>query len=148
MIRRGCIPKHNGDLVVAKECDIYKTKCVVCGNVKHRGAYEKHRISETERAKKFLKATIFMQDEVFTRTCDLQDAQSVFGADLYCHKLCIRDYLIKYDRACKDKSSTKSDCKQKAWLDVAEQLETRLSKGEGFELSYIRDCVNEKNCIR
>ena len=55
------------------ECKIYKQTCVICGNAKHQGNYEKYRMSESQRAKKLLEATVFMQDEVYTRTCDLQD---------------------------------------------------------------------------
>ena len=58
-------------------------------------------MSEDNRANNFLKATIYFRDEVYIRTRDLQDVYSVFGADLYCHKNCIRRYLLKYDRALK-----------------------------------------------
>ena len=61
--------------------------------------YDKLRIDHDERAEKYLKATVFFQDEVYVRTCNLQDVYSLFGADLYCHKNCIKLYLIKYDRA-------------------------------------------------
>ena len=69
---------------------------------------------KTKKAKNFLKATFFLQDEVFTRTCVLGDAQSVFVADLYCHKPYNQEYSNRYERAYKNKSSTKSDCKQNA----------------------------------
>ena len=49
---------------------------MICGHLKHKGDYEKFRISEEERAKSFLKAAVFFQDEVYVRTCDLQDAHS------------------------------------------------------------------------
>ena len=42
------------------ECKIYKQTCVICGNAKHHGSYEKYRISESQRAKNFLEATVFM----------------------------------------------------------------------------------------
>lgn len=33
----------------------------------------------------FLVAAHFFQDDVFARTCDLQDPDAVFGADMYYH---------------------------------------------------------------
>ena len=46
---------------------------------------KKVRIFETERAKNFLEATVFLQDDTYSRTCNLQDEYSVFEADLFCH---------------------------------------------------------------
>ena len=81
------------------QCKIYDKKCVICSFYKYQGEYRKCRISEINRASKFLEASVYFQDKMFTRTCDLQDINSVFGADLYCHKSCISNYLLKYDRA-------------------------------------------------
>jgi len=72
---------------------------MVCGNVKQTGDWQKFMICEDVCTEKLLKATVFFQDEVYYRTSDLQDVHSVFGSDLYCHKNCIRNYLIRYDRA-------------------------------------------------
>ena len=128
------------------QCDMYNQKCVVCGFVKHYGNYEKHRISETNRSAKFLEATVFFLDEVYTRTCDLQGIESVFGADLYCHKMCIKSYLLRYDRERKTTEIADSDdprlLKKKAWATVLEIVETGLTNGEGYELSYVRDLMN------
>ena len=66
--------------------DIYKTSCVICGCA-YKSTYEKFRISEDNRAKLFLKATVFFHDDVYVRTCDLQDIAGVFGANLFCHKI-------------------------------------------------------------
>ncbi|KAK7081284.1 hypothetical protein SK128_000278, partial [Halocaridina rubra] len=57
------------------ESEIYQKKCAVCGFVKHKNSYEKYRISEANRARNFLEAAVSMQDDVYTRTCDLQDIQ-------------------------------------------------------------------------
>ena len=79
--------------------DFYKKICVVCGAAKQNGVYIKYRISEKDRAKKFLNATLHFQDDVYTRTSDLEDESSIFGADLFCHKYCIRSYFNKYSSA-------------------------------------------------
>lgn len=78
-----------------KDVNMFTKKCVICGTARRNNTYEKFRISERPRAEAFLKAAAVLQDEVFTRVCDLQNAESVFAADLYCHKQCIRNYLRK-----------------------------------------------------
>lgn len=121
--------------------EMYKQTCVICGHIKHKGQYEKYRISESNRAKTFLEATTYLQDEVYTRTCDLQNEHSVFGADLYCHKPCIRTYISKYELASRTPTEQISD-KRQAWMHVIEDIQTGLYQGEGYELSHIRDCMN------
>ena len=112
--------------------------------MKHQGDYEKYRISETNRAMKFLEAAVFMQDDVYTRTCDLQDIHAVFGADLYCHKQCVNRYLLKYERF-KDKSSEdkSTNHKNEAWTNIISDIETGLANGNGYELSFVRDAMNK-----
>jgi len=102
-------------------------------------------MSESQRAKKLLEATVFMQDEVYTRTCDLQDVHSVFGADLYCHKQCVSRYLLQYERACSDRSDENptASCRQKAWTSVIADIEIGLANGEAYELSYVRDAMKQ-----
>ena len=65
------------------KCNPKNVTCVICGNIKHSRSKIKFRISETDSATKFLQVTLCLQDEVHLRTCDLQDVNSVFGADLY-----------------------------------------------------------------
>jgi len=129
-----------------QQCTVYEVKCVICNHVKHQGTYEKFRICEFDRAKKFLEATVYMQDEVYVRTCDLQDVNSVFGADIYCHNTCIKVYLLKYDRCKINLSSPKQsvNAKQMAWSAVIPAIETGLLQGDGYELSYVRDCMNNE----
>ncbi|KAJ8050924.1 hypothetical protein HOLleu_04307 [Holothuria leucospilota] len=126
-------------------CDIYSHKCVICTHVKHLSVYTKFRISETDRAKKFLEATVFLQDDVYSRTCDLQDEHSVFGADLFCHKLCIRNYLAKFDPAkAKPGESQPMKAKKRAWFTMMPEIEAGLRNGDGYEFSQVRDCMNSK----
>ena len=60
---------------------------IVENNLSCKSEYKKHRISESSRANTFLSATHFFQDDVFNRTCDLQDENAIFGADIYYHYL-------------------------------------------------------------
>ena len=122
---------------------LYEKKCTVCGNVKHKGDRRKFRICEDERAGKFLKAVVFLQDAVYYRTSDLQDVYSVFGADIYCHKNCIRNYLVKYDRAIlvHDTQSFQS-LKDRCFARLLEDIDIHLKDGQGFTLSSLSDLAN------
>lgn len=46
-------------------------------------------ICESDSAVKTCEATLFLQDAVYTRTCDFQDSSKVFGADLYYYRACL-----------------------------------------------------------
>ncbi len=71
---------------------------------------------------------VYFQDEVFVRTSDLQDVSAIFGADLYCHKNCIRSYLNKYHRAVQEKSDTSENVSPKtiAFQQVVNQIDPHL----------------------
>ena len=77
----------------------YNLKCTICGQAQNREIRPKFRICESESAENFQEATLFFQDEVYIRNCDLQDASKVFGADLYYHRTCLPSYKNKYYRA-------------------------------------------------
>ena len=59
---------------------------------------------ESPRAQKLLNAAIHLQDEVYTKVADIEDEQSVFGADLSYYKLWLESYLHEYMR---DTAATK-----------------------------------------
>ena len=109
-----------------------------------QGVYRKYRISKKERASKFIEATVYFQDDVYQRTCDIQDTKSLCEADLLCHKRCINRYLIEFERANCEVARVSVNKKKEAWLDIIGDIETRLSNDEGVELSYVRNCLNEK----
>ena len=77
--------------------DTTAKECIVCGQCKNKGEKRKFRFSESERARKFLKAAVYNQDEVYVKTCDLQDIHSIFGADLFYHSNCKRLYIKNYE---------------------------------------------------
>ena len=124
----------------------YMQTRVCCGYAKHKGEYEKFRLSESDRAKKFLDAAVFFQDETYLRTCDLQDISAVFGADLYFHKNCVRKYLLKYDRAdAKNEVEPTESPKITAFKHFISEIEHGLQNGAGYVLSVLRDHINENN---
>jgi hypothetical protein len=110
--------------------DPRKEPCVVCGYVKHQDIIKKYIISESDRANKFLEATIYFQDKVYTRTCDLQDLNAIFGADLYCHKTCIMNYIKLYERKVAGSTANQPTTeKLEVWYKVIADIEVGLSQG-------------------
>ena len=120
--------------------------CVVCGLLKNRGSFDNYRICEDTRADTFLKGTVFFQDKVYHRNCDLQDIAAVFGADLYCHKKCIKLYLLKYERA-KTKHVNKDNSyiswKKIIFDELLSTIDPSLQIGHGYSVSDIHDEANE-----
>ena len=80
---------------------------------------------------------------MYHRTSDLQDVYSVFGADIYCHKNCIRNYLVKYDRAILvyDTQSFQS-LKDRCFAHLLEDIDIHLKDRQGFTLSSLSDLAN------
>ena len=117
---------------------------MICGEIKSQGIYQKYRISEKERVSKFIEATVYFQDDVYQRTCDLQDTYSLYEADLLCHKRSINRYLIEFERADCEAARVSVNQKKEAWLDIIGDVETRLCNGESVELTYVRNCLHEK----
>ena len=94
---------------------------------------------------KFSEATISFQDDVYTRTCDIQSVSAVFGANLYCHNLCIKSYLLNYERIFEKGQTEKPEThKQQAWEQVVKDIEMGINQGFGYELSFARDYVNRE----
>ena len=123
----------------------YKQKCIICNNCSYKKDYKKSRICESNRANKFLKATTFFQDDIFTRSCDLQSEHAVFGADLYYHKICMQNYIRKYESLSQNDINIRVvSPKQLAWNKVIALLEYGLEGGKGYELNAIREHLNTK----
>ena len=73
----------------------YNLKGTVCGQAQNREIHQKFRICESESAENSRETTLFLQDEVYIKTCDLLDASKVFGADLHYHRTCLPSYINK-----------------------------------------------------
>lgn len=65
-------------------------------------------ISECGRAKHFLPAGIYFQDDIYIRTADLESDTQVFGLDLMYHKVSLGAYLRKYEYAMKNVKEQKT----------------------------------------
>ena len=74
-------------------------KCTIRDQAQNRRIRQKFRIWHGESAENFRESTLFLQDEAQIRTCDLQDASKIFGADIYYHRTCSPSYINKYHRA-------------------------------------------------
>ena len=124
------------------QMNVYNKICVVCACKKHNNVYEKFRICEMERARKFLHATRYFQDDVYTRTSDLHDPYSVFGADIYCHKTCISGYLMKYDAALIHPEKRKSDDKLEIIEQFVQKIMPSLNSGKGYPITELTHACN------
>ena len=100
------------------------------------------------RAQKFLNVALHFQDEVYTRVPDLEDERSVFGADLFYHKLCLESYLQKHMRAtAAPKGPRKSSGKRSLFQSDVDVIRNLLQRGIGIPLSDIRDMINDKHGV-
>jgi len=119
-------------------------KCIICNCAKYKGTYNKYQLSEDRSANKFLKAAVALQDAVYVSTCDLQDVNSVFGADLFYHDSCMKGYVGMYERKVSQEASAGSlqSLKLTAWNAVLADIAPQLESGSGFELSKICDAFN------
>ena len=84
--------------------------------------------------------------DMFIRLVRIYPRLSLFGADLYHHAHCMKQYICLYDIKFRDKSceSPLVNDKQLVWQIMLVKIEVDLNSGEGFELSVMRDSVNKK----
>ena len=130
----------------------YKLKCVICGKVQQHGITEKYQIREEARAEQLLTSARFLQDDVYTRICDLPTAENILSADLFYHNQCLNKYIRKY----KTQSAVPAVEEQEkipvetSKTFVLKQLPVFLEiihRGNGIALSEIRDYIIDKENI-
>lgn len=132
-------------------------KCIICNQERSFGqrVRTKFRVCEGQRAAKFLAATYYFQDDVFDRAADLDSEERIIAADVVAHNTCMKNYLLKYDRARQEGKThlgNKQSPKFEAFLRVKTQLDAILDSGCGFTLSDVRDLIQDsdgltvKNC--
>ncbi|XP_052270943.1 uncharacterized protein LOC127871787 [Dreissena polymorpha] len=128
-----------------KEDSHFKTVCIVCCQIRYKGKHDKSRISDSSMARNFLKATVSMQDDVFLRTYDLQDEHSVFGANLYYHKLCMLNYFRRYDdtRTTLELGDNRNSLRQRLFSTCVSVLEEKIQSKSTVSLRGLRDHLNK-----
>ena len=127
----------------------YNLKCTICRQAQNRGIRQKFRIYQSESAENFREATLFFQDEVYIRPCDLQDASKVFGADLYYHHTCLPSYINKYHRAEieKETSNIIKPTKKDTFILYIDFLQTIFDARTAVSLSEIRNIMIDESNI-
>ena len=120
-----------------------KSLCIICNRSKCKGTTDVFRICENERAQSFLDVTKHYLDEVYTKKSTLNTTQDVFASDVYCHKFCVNNYLLKY--TC-NKSADENPKKIKKKCEIQKPFDTFISEinftEHCYSLSEIRDRVN------
>lgn len=109
-----------------------------------KGNAVKYRICEKKSATNFLEATRYFKDSVFSRTSLLKTVEDVFGQDIYVHKDCLRQYIIKYERAVANDNKSKIETVRQDVIDlVTNHICPLLRSGKGYALTNIRDDINK-----
>lgn len=116
--------------------------CIICGNKKYKGDLRLLRICEKVRAERFLLATRYFQDEVFSRTSTLDNVMSVFAADVLYHSACMSNYLMRYSRSTENCESFINDTTIKS--EFYKLLERLDFSQNGYELSELSQFMNSE----
>ena len=137
-------PGRNKPIPTVSVTELREVRCIICGKHSHNKDFKKVRISERAVADKLLKATTFFQDEVFDRTCDLEDSDAVLAADCYYHPSCRKAYERLYEKQTNESAENVSNVSARGivWSQVVPELRQGLMEGKGYELSTIRDHLN------
>lgn len=120
------------------------TTCVVCNQVKCKGDTKLYRISEDVRAEQLLKAAKFYLDSVFQRISTLENKERVFAAGLYCHKNCIKRYILNYERDAVNDAAEEIRDSDNLIESFKNFLSTLKLESRGYSISYLRNEFNEK----
>ena len=122
-------------------------RCVICENFQNKGIKEKKRIAESSSAKCFREAAEFFMDDVYTRICDLENDENMYGADLLYHHSCLSSYIKKHKRALQAQEKGfhyLKTTKRQIFENYKEFIKEIIDSGSGISLSDIRDMLNEK----
>ena len=86
---------------------------------------------------------------MYVRTCDLQDASKVFGADLYYHRTCLPSYINKYHPVKRKKKTSNiiKPTKRDTFILYTNFLQTIFDAGTAISLSEISDMINDESNI-
>ena len=110
--------------------------CIICNSVKCKGNSTRSRICENGRAKLFLSAIKYNQDEVFTRCIFLKEVGDVFAADLVYH-LCTSKYILISQRNIDEIMNYEFE-RSKNFDCLFEEFVSSLDlKNRAYSLSYV-----------
>ena len=124
-------------------------KCVVCGKISHNNVKKKFRVEFDDRANSLRKAANILLDDVYTRICDLETNERMFGADLYYHNSCFPSYIGKANRIKNSKTRTVDSCnftKREIFKNYVYFIREVIDVGKGISISDIRDMINVDFC--
>lgn len=119
-------------------------KCTVCNKFKIKGDPKLYRVCEKFRAEQLLKASRFYLDSVFQRIGTLEDINSVFAADIHCHKNCIRKYILNYQRDIEKDAAEEIASSEGLTESFTTFLATLQFETKGYSISYLRNEFNDK----
>ena len=119
----------------------------ICGNFQNKDIKEKKRIAESLSAKCFRETAEYFMDDVYTRICDLENDENMYGADLLYHHSCLSSYIQKHKRALQAQekgSHYLKTTKRHIFENYKEFIKEIIDSGSGISLSDIRDMLKEK----
>ena len=128
---------------------IREIKCVNCDKFTKKNFFHKYRLEVESRAENFLKMAKNQLDDEYNRTSDWTNVHILYGADLYYHSTCMRNYVRKTEIVNNyDNMSNSNEVEDLAHscqtLDkVVVSLTASFLSGTGFTLSEVRDKINE-----
>ena len=123
----------------------YHLKCVICDKVQDKGISTKYRVSEKCRAENLIEAAFFLQDNVYTKISDLDTSQKVFGADVFYHDNCLKQYELA--KTPKTNQGTDRSTKCHIFQKYISFIRATIEWGNGISLSEIRDLINSNDDI-
>ena len=154
---RSCVKPRPGP---SPQVPVKQMLCGVCGKErkydrkKKEYVREKFRISEDDVADSFLDS--LADDETCSdypgiqiRFVDIRCRGDVFAADIYCHRICIRDFTRddNNDVSASDKPAKlvflTDKTRQDVFLEVLPDIEKFIDSGYGLSLTEIREHLNK-----
>ncbi len=107
-------------------------------------------VCEDASASNFLKAELNNKDIfIYVQTSDLNDIQSVLGADIYCNRSCKSIYMLRYEKLFDKQSSPElsfDSSKTVAFFKQIDAINIPLKDGHDFSRSTLEEKAN-KLCV-
>ena len=138
---------RSASLASPVEKDLTQKPCEICHQMKYKGDTSRFRVSEHQRATRFLAALKFNKDDVHRRLIFCESVGDIFAADVMYHKNCMSGYLLSFERdfhriqEISEELDKESDDVLKEAVDkLCSTLELTT---KGYALSDCRDSINK-----